>query len=241
MELSLLQVSAILLAAVGGALAQSTLGLGFGIVLVHVLALIAPDQLPTVPLLLAPVLCLAMIYRERAEIDVSGLPLLLVGRVLGTAAGIWLLLVLTGASLEILFGAVILIVVMVTGLRPAVAPTSPARFVAGVVSGAFGTTAAIGGPPVAIVYQGRPGAEIRSTMAVIYAIGSLMSLVGLGLAGRVTLGHLLLFLGLLVPTAFGFLISRPLARALEGRWLRPSILAFAAAAGFLAIGRGLTS
>jgi uncharacterized membrane protein YfcA len=238
-QLTLLQVSVTVLAAIVGALAQSTLGLGFGVVLVPVLALIAPDQLPAVPLLLAPILCFAMIRRERGDIDVSGLPPLLVGRVLGTAGGIWLLIVLAGPSLEVLFGVVIVVVVLISGLRPAVQPTSPAQFLGGVVSGVFGTTAAIGGPPVAILYQGRPGPEVRSTMAVIYAIGSVLSLIGLVLARRIDRSNVLLSVALLVPTIIGFAISGPLARALEGRWLRPSILAFAGSAGVLAIFRGL--
>lgn len=239
--LTLLQLLVTILAVVVGSVAQSTVGMGIGIVMVPVLAVIAPDLLPAMPLILATVLSVGMIVRERASMDLAGLPPLIMGRILGTAAAVALLVLLTGPALEILFGVVILSVVLLSAMRPAIEPTTAAKFAGGTASGLFATTAAIGGPPIAVLYQGRPGAEVRSTMGVIFAFGSALSLVALIPAGRLRWEHFLLAILLLIPAGIGFAISTPLARFLEGRWFRPSLLAFAAAGGLLAVVRGLTA
>ncbi len=239
-DLTLLQIVLTVLSVVAGALAQSTVGMGIGIVMVPVLAVIAPDLLPAMPLILATALSLAMIRREWSSIDLRGLPPLIVGRILGTVAAAGLLVILTGRALEIMFGVVIVVVVLVSAFRPVIQPTSSAKFLGGAASGLFATTAAIGGPPIAVLYQGRPGPEVRSTLAVIFSFGSALSLIALIPAGRISWEHLVLGAFLLVPTGIGFAISGPLARFLEGRWLRPSILTFAAAGGLMALVRGIT-
>jgi uncharacterized protein len=239
--LTLLQLVLTVVAVVVGSIAQSTVGMGIGIVMVPVLAVIAPDLLPAMPLILASVLSVAMIVRERTSMDLAGLPPLIVGRILGTGAAVVLLILLTGPALEILFGVVILSVVLISAMRPAVEPTASAKFAGGAASGLFATTAAIGGPPIAVLYQGRPGPEVRSTMGVIFAFGSALSLVALIPAGRLRWEHVVLGVLLLIPAAVGFAISTPLARFLEGRWFRPSLLVFAAAGGLMAVIRGLTA
>lgn len=239
--LTLFQLALTILAVVVGSVAQSTVGMGIGIVMVPVLAVMAPDLLPAMPLILATVLSVGMVLRERASMDLTGLPPLIIGRVLGTGSAIALLVLVTGPALEILFGVVILSVVLISAMRPAVAPTAVAKFAGGTASGLFATTAAIGGPPIAVLYQGRPGPEVRSTMGAIFAFGSALSLLALIPAGRLRWEHFLLGLLLLIPAAIGFAISTPLARFLEGRWFRPSLLLFAAAGGLMAIVRGLSA
>ena len=239
--LTLVQFVLTILAVVVGSVAQSTVGMGIGIVMVPVLAIIAPDLLPAMPLILASMLSVAMILRERGSMDLRGLPPLIIGRILGTAVAVGLLVLLTGPALEILFGVVILSVVLISAMRPAIEPTTSAKFAGGTASGLFATTAAIGGPPIAVLYQGRPGPEVRSTMGAIFAFGSVLSLLALIPAGRLRGDHFLLAALLLIPAAIGFAISTPLARFLEGRWFRPSLLLFAAAGGLMAVVRGLTA
>ena len=239
-DLSVAQLVIIALGAVAGSLTQSTLGFGFRVVLAPLLAVVAPELLPAQPLLLGAMLYAAMIRRERGGADWRVLPPLLGARVVGTLIALWLLVVLSSRALDVLFGAVIVTVVLLSATRPSVTPTLPARLVGAAASGLFSTTASIGGPPMALVYQSRPGAEIRATLSMFFVIGTCMSLVALIPAGRISWEQVLLAVLLLVPTAIGFAISGPVARVLEGRWLRLAILAFAAVGGVLAIARGLS-
>src|SRR5680860_130611 len=228
-DLSALQVALTVVAVVAGAIVQGSVGMGFGTVLVPVLAVVAPAMLPATVLLLAFVLTGLMVLRERAAIDASGIPLLLVGRMMGTGIAVWLLVSLSQSALEILFGVVIVGVVALSALKPSVRPTLLAKLTAGTASGLFSTTAGIGGAPVAVLYQTRPGPQLRSTLAAFFLLGIVVSLSGLLAAGRLSWTHVGLAVVLAPALVGGFALSRPLARFLDARWLRPAVLLFAAA------------
>ena len=101
----------------------------------------------------------------------------------------------------------------------------------GHTSGVVGTVAALGGTPLALVYQDRSGAELRSTLAISFVVGIAMSLVGLGLAGQVEGRQVILALHLLPCMLVGLWV----VERLDERWLRPAVLTFAAAAGLVII------
>ncbi len=50
---------------------------------------------------------------------------------------------------------------------------------AGAASGVLGTATAIGGPPMALVWQRNTGARLRGTMSGFFLVGSVMSIAAL--------------------------------------------------------------
>jgi uncharacterized protein len=62
-----------------------------------------------------------------------------------------------------------------------------------------------------------------------------MSLVSLGLAGKVEGRHLVLVVELLPGLLLGLWASRWVVKRLDERWLRPAVLAFAAVAGLVIV------
>ena len=87
-----------------------------------------------------------------------------------------------------------------------------------------GTVAAIGGPPIALVYQYASGPRIRATMALYFTLGTVLSLAALWLAGAFG-RHELALAAVLVPgTVLGFLASGPLLRRVDAGRLRPLVL-----------------
>ena len=110
---------------------------------------------------------------------------------------------------------------------------------AGVLSGVMGTTSAIGGPALAVVYQRRPGPELRSTLALSYLAGIVIAVGALAAVGRVEGWHVWLALELVPALLLGLWLSFRLAPVLDRGWLRPSVLAFAAISGVVIVGRGL--
>ncbi len=99
----------------------------------------------------------------------------------------------------------------------------------------MGTVAALGGTPLALVYQDRSGAELRSTLAISFVVGIAMSLVGLTLAGEAEGRHVVLALQLLPCLLIGLWICRWVVERLNEQWLRPAVLSFAAVAGLAII------
>jgi uncharacterized membrane protein YfcA len=233
--------TAVVLAAIAvGAAIQGSIGFGFAFVAVPTLTLLRADALPATLLVLALPLTVLMALRERNAIDFAGFTYATAGRALGTAAGVGLLVVVPRDGLAVLVGAFILVAVGLSVLAPGFELGAPTTMLAGFSSGIMGTAAAIGGPPMALAYQSRPGSELRSTLAASFVVGSLMSLAGLALAGRVEVWHLGLALQLMPGVLAGLLLSRYSLRWLERGWLRPAVLAFATAAGAAAVVRGVT-
>jgi uncharacterized membrane protein YfcA len=228
-----------MVAVVAGALIQGTIGFGFAFVAVPTLTLLRPDALPAALLLLAFPMTVAMAVREWSAIDLRGFAYATAGRVVGTAGGIALLSAIPRDSLSVLVGVFVLVAVGLSAAAPEFEMRRSTVLAAGVAAGVMGTAAAIGGPPMALAYQNRPGDELRSTLAISFVVGGAMSLTGLAFAGRLEGWHALLALRLLPALAVGLVASRYIVRWVDGRWLRPAVLAFAALAGAAAIVRGV--
>jgi uncharacterized protein len=237
--LSVLDMSLLLAAVMLGVAIQGALGFGYALVAAPVMALVAPSALPTTLIFLALPLTAFMAARERHAVDWRGLGWILAGRVLGTAAGVALLVAVPGNSLSILFGSMIVLAAILSALGPGLEAEPRTQLVGGVASGVMGTAAAIGGPALAVVYQRRSGPELRSTLALSFVVGLLLSLAALGVAGEVHPWQGVLALWLVPAMVAGLVLSRVLAARLERRWLRPAVLTFAAVAGMTAIVDGL--
>ncbi|HEX6230249.1 MAG TPA: sulfite exporter TauE/SafE family protein [Actinomycetota bacterium] len=228
----------VLASAAGGAV-QGSIGFGFALVVVPALTLIEPDAVPAAVLLLAAPLTVFMAVRERAHIDRRGFVSIAAGRVFGTVLGASILVAVPAGSIATLLGVMILVAVALSLVGLDVAPTPPVAFGAGLLSGVTGTTSAVGGPALAVVYQRRPGPELRATLALSFVFGLVMSLAAVGAVGRVHVWHGVLAVEMLPGLALGLWSSRHLSRVLDGGWLRPAVLAFAGAAGVYITVRGL--
>jgi len=238
-EMTWAELALCAVAVVAGGVVQGGIGFGLSLIAVPVIGIIDPGALPATMLILAIPFTGAMALRERSNIDVPGFWLIAIGRLPGTAAAIWLLSAITEAQLSIVIGTAVIVGVIFSVVAPEVPLGRTTRLVAGAISGLMGTAASIGGPPLAIAYQRRPGPELRSTLAMSFVLGSTISLTALWAAGHVDLGHLILAAWLLPGLALGLYLATKLHRVLEKGWLRPTVLAFAALSGAVAILRSL--
>ena len=238
-QLSAPALALVLVAVAMGGVIQGSIGFGFALLAVPVLAFVRPEAVPATVLLVAFPMTVAMALRERAHIDLRGFASITAGRVFGTLAGLWVLVSVPSDSLSVLLGSVIFLAAVASSIGLDVSPTRAKTFGAGVVSGIMGTTSAIGGPALAVVYQRRPGPELRSTLATSFVVGLATSVSALLAAGKVHGWHLVLAVELLPALLLGLWASGRVARFLDARWLRPAVLVFAAVAGVTIAIRGL--
>jgi uncharacterized membrane protein YfcA len=146
--------------------------------------------------------------RERTAIDLTGTGWALVGRVPGTIAGALLLTAIPEGALAILIACVVLLGVVLTSLGWVPLPRRRNLVLAGATSGVLGTATAIGGPPMALVWQNSSGPKLRGTMSGFFLVGSVLSIAVLAITGAV---HAETFrtCALLVPAMLaGYLLSR---------------------------------
>ena len=238
MELSLIEMAFVFVMVVLGALIQGSLGFGFAFAVGPALALVRPEAVPTTIVLLSLPMVALMALRERGSISVHDFLWITAGRLPGTLVGACILLVIPVSSLGIVFGLLILAGVIMSMVGPSFEASNRAQFLGGVASGIMATAAGIGSPPLALVNQNRPGTELRSTLAISFVVGTMLSLVALFGVGMVRGWHALFALELLPALLLGLLVSSFAIPLLDGRWMRPALLVFAACAAGVTILKG---
>lgn len=223
-----------------GAVTQTSVGLGLGLVSAPVMTIATPSLMPGALIMLAATLPFLTLIREHRDIDWFGLGWSMPWRVVGTAAGVWIITQITTGTLERVVGAVVLLGVLLTA-RAVVVPINRGTLAAaGFVSGVTGTATSIGGPPFALLYQHRPPHQIRSTIAVFFTAGAVLSLIGLALAGELTVEEVEAA-ALLVPVlAVGVLVGTRLRSRLPLTVMRPALLLVSGASAVVLIVRSFT-
>jgi hypothetical protein len=83
---------------------------------------------------------------------------------------------------------------------------------------------------MALLYQHAPGRQLRSTLAVFFLVGTVVSLLALGLSGELSSGDARRALALLPFMIVGFAASSRLRHRLDRGWTRPAVLGVASAA-----------
>lgn len=205
-------------------LVQGALGLGFAILSVPILTVIDPTLTPIPQILIALPIVVYMAWREWDHVDMEGVWWIVAGRVPGAVIGAWLLAAVSGRSLDLIIAATVLGVVIVLATGWHVQLSHSTRFAAGFVAGIIGTTSAIGGPPIALLYSRSSAETLRSSLSAVFAIGIAINLIVLVAADRVSGSDLAIALLLLSPTALGVLSSRLVTGFLNGPALRVGVL-----------------
>jgi uncharacterized membrane protein YfcA len=226
-------------AAVGGAIVQATIGFGYALLVVPALLVVRVDLIPVTPLVVATPMVFWLAWADRHGFDRGGFWRLLSGRVPGTAVGAWLLGIIGTTALSEAAGAMLLLAVVFTFVRGVRRASPRLEVAAGFASGVAGTVSAVGGPYLGLALADRPGPTLRATISAAFAVGLILSLLALVLAGEVEREPVVLGLALVPATAAGLWLGRRVAHRADPRWLRPAVLVVAAAAGAFALLRGL--
>lgn len=237
--MSLIDLTLALVITAIAAILQGSVGLGFAMVSVPLLALIDPRLAPVPQLLISLPLALAIAWRERESIDLQGFWWIIAGRVPGAFIGVALLALTTARALDLFIGIVVVVAALFIAAGVHVKRTRTAKFVTGVVSGTTGLVASIGGPPVALLYSDAQGRVLRSTLNSVFLIGLTLSLVFRTASGNVALSDLWIAAVLLPAAAFGYLFSTFTKDRMNASLARSGVLAISAIGGIGLIARAL--
>ena len=216
-------VAANLVIAVGSVL-QGTIGFGLALFSAPLLALINPALAPG-PLLVCNVaLTGLMARREWGEVAVDEVGYALGGRLVGIGIAVWVMGLLSARGIDILFGAIVLVAVLMVAAGLSFRLNAGTLIGAGVVSGVMGTATAIGGPPMAIVYQREKGPKLRGTLSLYFTIGAVLSAIGLALKGRFGVPDIWIGLWLCPGVVIGYAGSHRFLPLIDRKGIRPAVL-----------------
>lgn len=238
-DLSLMAFALCCLAAGAGGVVQTFVGFGYALLVVPVLLLVEVDLVPVAPLVVAAPMVMWLAWVDRADLDVRGFARVTAGRVPGTVLGVLLLGTISTAALSEAAGALLIAAAALSAARGPRTTTPAFELGAGVASGFAGTVSAVGGPYVGLAFADREPTVLRATVSAAFAVGILVSLLALALAGEVDSQGVLVGVALLPATVVGLWVGRRANGLVNPSWVRPAVIAFAAASGVFALARGV--
>jgi uncharacterized membrane protein YfcA len=176
-----------------------------------------------------------MIVRERESIDFKGLKWIIPGRIIGTIIGASMLKFVPEDIIGILFGSLILLAVAlnISGLHLPFKARN--QLGVGTLSGFMATTIAVGGPPLALLYQNASGKRLRGTLSAIFLIGTLIAIFSLFLIDKFGINEIILSIGMIPAIVMGFYLSGKTAQYLDRGFIRPAVLVISTASALVVI------
>ncbi|WP_026286790.1 sulfite exporter TauE/SafE family protein [Gilvimarinus chinensis] len=240
-DISLMQLLLANLALLAGSCLQGVAGYGIGTLSAPLLFLISPSLVPGVAVVNAVLLNVLMLIRNHQSLSFRQVRYAIGGNIIGTALAALTLTVLSAQGFDLAFGVLILLAVAISvmGVKPRL--TDRNSILAGGASGYMGTITAVGGPPIALIYQNETGPLVRANLSAFFLFACLASVVALAPAGFIGSKELTLFLWTCPGVFVGFWLSGLLVNRLPFSALRPVILSIAALAGIAAVARGVLS
>ncbi|WP_285731234.1 sulfite exporter TauE/SafE family protein [Nocardiopsis sp. ATB16-24] len=222
-----------------GAVVQSTVGLGLGLVSAPVISLLDPTLMPGALLVTVVVLPLLTLLQEWRHVDWRGIAWGLPARLPGTALGVWVVAVLEPRALAGAVAIMVLVAVALSvwSLRVPLTPVS--LVVAGSLSGFAGTATSVGGPPMALLYQYEEPARVRATLAMFFLVGGAVSLAALALGGQMDVRTAVVGVSAIPFIVLGFLLGQVLRRRVNAARLRVAMLCVVSASALGLLGQAV--
>ena len=155
-------------------------GFGFALVAMPVLTLVMSVKAAVIfVLLLHLVLRAITMYRVREGYDKATVILTTLGSVVGMLPGSWVLKVLPAAQLEVFLGAVLVVATVLLSLQFTLPIKNKpcGRFAAGILSGFFGASTSVSGPPLVLYFinEKLPKDVMRANMIWFFGLSGFLT------------------------------------------------------------------
>ncbi|OOC54453.1 sulfite transporter TauE/SafE [Nocardiopsis sinuspersici] len=222
-----------------GAVVQSTVGLGLGMVAAPALSFLDPTLMPGMLLVAVIALPALTLLQEWSHVDWRGIAWGLPARLPGTVLGVWVVAVLEPRALAGAVGAMVLVAVALSAgsLRVRITPFS--LVAAGSLSGLAGTATTVGGPPMALLYQHEEPSTVRATLAAFFLFGGAVSLTALVLGGQMDTRTAVAGVCAVPLVVVGFLAGTALRRRVNAGRLRVVLLSVVSVSAFGLLGQAV--
>lgn len=218
-----------------GCYIQSTIGFGLAVVTAPLLYQLSHSYIPGPVIFIALILSIINTFTFNSKLSLRGLGLAVSGRIPGSICGALLLSIIHGAALSAFIGILVLIAVGMSLLPIKIQPTPFRLGLAGFLSGVFGTSASIGGPPMALLFQHQEADSIRANLSAFFLVSCLISLAILVPMGHFGKNELLLSLPLIPAAVIGYLTAMSTIRFIPKHLIRFTSLCICGLSGCMAV------
>ncbi len=203
--------------------------------------MISPDYVPAPICLVALFISVLNAMKHRANVSIGGLKMALIGRIPGSIAGGVLLVMVSTDVLALWLGVLVLFAVVVSMLPFRIEPTPARMGVAGFFSGFFGTSSAIGGPPMALLLQHQEANQLRGNLSAFFVFSSIISLIIQMPAGFLTWHHVWITIPLIPAGWLGYYLAKMTTHSLPKEKIRMGALLLCSLSGMTAIWQALST
>ena len=221
------------------ALVQASIGFGFNILAVPLISLIDPQLAPNPQLVIALGLTTATVWRERQHLQIREVLPIVAGRPFGGLIGLLVLGFAAEAVLDIAIGVIVLAAVAVLASNVKVVRSPLAQAGAGVASGFTSIVAAIGGPPLILLYRDESGPIVRTQLGFVFMVGGSISIILRVAADQFSMQDFYVGLAMFPAMIIGFGLAKLAHETVDRIGLRVPVLVLSTIAALALIGRAL--
>ena len=188
------------------------------------------------------VFAIAIFVPVRQHLAPGGVAYLLVGTVLGTPLGVWILVTVSASTLNRIIGAVLVVVVLLewAGVYPERLTGRRWGLGAGLFAGMAGGAVGMPGPPVVLysTTQGWSPRTIKANLQVFFFVNQVVILAGYWWAGLLTRDVWRLSASFALPAAAGTALGILLFTRVDHARFRQVVFAVLLVSGIILLARG---
>ena len=159
-----------------GSILQMATGVTAGMIIVPFLAMISYTLIPAPIAFASLALTIMMSYKGRKHIDTKNMLQISLGMLAGILLSIFILKNIKFEHLGLVFGIFILISVFISIKIKSFSLNTGINYSGGFIAGVMGSMAAVGGQILALLFQNHPLESLKSTLAFLYTLFSIVML-----------------------------------------------------------------
>jgi len=218
-----------------GSVLQMATGVSVGMIIVPFLAMISYTLIP-VPIIFASlILTIMMAYKGRQYIDTKNFTQIGFGMFLGILLSIYFLKNIEFNYLGLIFGLFILVSVFISIKIKSFTLSYKINYAGGFFAGFMGATAGVGGQILALIFQNHKLESIKSTLAFLYTIFSIVMLLIFYSFDKFSYDDLISGIYMIPGFLIGFLISPYFVKYFNQNYAKITVLFMATFGAILLI------
>ena len=218
---------------------QMATGVTAGMIIVPFLAMISYTLIP-VPIAFASLaLTIMMAYKGRKVIDTKNMFQISLGMLVGILLSILILKNIQFEYLGLVFGVFILISILISIKVKTFTLNKSLNYSGGFVAGVMGSMAAVGGQILALLFQNHPLESLKSTLAFLYTLFSIVMLMVFFIFGEFSYSQLISGFYMMPGFIIGFFIAPMFVKYFNPKYSKIMVLCMATLGSFILIAKSL--
>jgi len=210
-----------------GSILQMATGVTAGMIIVPFLAMISYTLIPAPIAFASLALTIMMSYKGRKHIDTNNMLQISLGMLAGILLSIFILKNIKFEHLGLVFGIFILISVFISIKIKSFTLNKSINYSGGLIAGVMGSMAAVGGQILALLFQNHPLESLKSTLAFLYTLFSVVMLLMFYIFGEFSTAQFISGIYMMPGFIIGFFLAPVFSKYFNPKYSKIIVLSMA--------------